>query len=802
MKPVWLGLFVISVANTWVHGGVSLQHADQLSVADPGEVVVRGFVGERVDANASGILLHKDEHALLDPFRNRIVGGHPWIGEHVGKWLSAAARSCMYYGQTRLTEDNASQNARITPARRRCHTNFVTSGGRRCHIGPALAAKLQRVAHGLIDTQLDDGYLGTYGKSERWSRWDVWIHKYNLLGLLDYYEATGDERALDACRRMADGLMNRFGPDRHDILASANDGGVIHDAMPSTSVLEPFVRLYRHTGDAKHLAFAEYIADSIEREGGSQIVTTMLAEREVHKVSNAKAYEMISNILGLLQMYRVQGPDEYLHVARIAFNDITENRSYVTGGSTFGEFFKEKGHLPNAGHVSEMCVMMSQLQLARELMLIRGDARYGHAAERLILNHLLAGQHPSGERVCYYTPLWGHKTYMNFLGCCISSAPRAISLIPSVYYLRGQDRLVVNLLGASEVHTRLDNGEAPRVVQETQYPFGDRVRIHAAAPAGIGYTLAVRLPRAANDPTVVVDGDPLAEPLVPGEYVEIPVKRDGVTIEIDLNLRWQTVQGSGANAGLFALQYGPVVFAYDHDHNRNTPRASEAVFDRDVRQLVPELVYEDGHWLARVNGYVPTATGQWRAARLTLLPYADAGVDGYFSVWLKDRAGDPERRYSLFTDVHERASRYGEERGSIVDNDPATFTTTRDGRRRDEDWFEVDASWYCRFNVIVFHHGKAFADGGWFDTSGGKPRVLVKTWHDYEEIAVLDAYPETTATDPGSLEDGQPIRVVIPEKHRDAAFRIRIAGTPAHGNDPGQNFAGCGDIQVFYDPDL
>jgi len=103
------------------------------SSVGPGETIVRAYVGERLARNADGILLHKDEAALLDAFVNR-RDGSSLDREHVGKWLDAAARCTA-----------------TRPIR--------------------LRAKLDRVAKGLIATQLDNGYLGTYGEQERWQRW-------------------------------------------------------------------------------------------------------------------------------------------------------------------------------------------------------------------------------------------------------------------------------------------------------------------------------------------------------------------------------------------------------------------------------------------------------------------------------------------------------------------------------------------------------------------------------------------------------------------------------------------------------
>ena len=58
----------------------------------------------------------------------------------------------------------------------------------------------------LIGTQLADGYLGTYKETDQFGQgdgigwdgpvWDVWTHKYNLIGLLTYYQATDYAPAL------------------------------------------------------------------------------------------------------------------------------------------------------------------------------------------------------------------------------------------------------------------------------------------------------------------------------------------------------------------------------------------------------------------------------------------------------------------------------------------------------------------------------------------------------------------------------------------------------------------------------
>jgi hypothetical protein len=364
------------------------------------------------------------------------------------------------------------------------------------------------------------------------------------------------------------------------------------------------------------------------------------------------------------------------------------------------------------------------------------------------------------------------------------------------------NKVDLNLLSSGEMKTKLANGETAHIVLKGKFPFSGNVTVQAKAINGKGYTLAVRIPPSSVNPKMHINGKQFTGTITPGEYVEVKVPTVGANIELDLGFRWTVIPGTGANKGLFALQYGPVIFAYDHEFNKGIRGSISAVYDADPDKLAPKLAETDGKWIARVNGYVQQG-GEWTSRQLALVPYMDAGVNDHFSVWLRDRAMCDERSISLFTQVHEHVSREGKIKGSMVDNSSDTFTATNDGKKRTEDYFEIDAGWPCEFNVIVFRHGKSQPNGGWFDTSKGKPRITYRSYgteEDYEQIAVIEDYLDTTAETPGKLIDGQEFRIVL--KKAVTGYRIRVTGAPAHGNDPSQNFASCSEIQVFYDPDV
>ena len=201
----------------------------------PDRVHLTGWIGMRIEANEANRLVKLDPARLLEGYRKR-PGRQIWDGEHVGKWLHAATLA------------------------------WVNTGD------PALREKLDYVAAELVKCQLPDGYLGTYVEKDRWTQWDVWAHKYNLIGLITYMRYTGNLAPLPACRRMADLLCNTFGdePGKRDIIKAGQ-----HMGMAPTSVLEPMVLLYRLTGEPRYLDFCKYILRAWEQPNGPKIISTL-----------------------------------------------------------------------------------------------------------------------------------------------------------------------------------------------------------------------------------------------------------------------------------------------------------------------------------------------------------------------------------------------------------------------------------------------------------------------------------------------------------------------------------------------
>lgn len=98
----------------------------------------------------------------------------------------------------------------------------------------------------------------------------MWGRKYTMLGLLAYYDLTGDKKALDGAVRLADHLLTQI-PAVRQIERTG-----IYRGMSSCSILEPIMLLYNRTLDEKYLDFARYIVDRMESADGPQLIAKAL----------------------------------------------------------------------------------------------------------------------------------------------------------------------------------------------------------------------------------------------------------------------------------------------------------------------------------------------------------------------------------------------------------------------------------------------------------------------------------------------------------------------------------------------
>ncbi len=803
----------------------------------PDRVRLTGWIGQRIQGNEANRLVKLDAGRLLEGYRHR-PGRQSWDGEHVGKWLHAATLAWANTGD------------------------------------PALREKLDYIAAELVKCQLDDGYLGTYAESNRWKSWDVWAHKYNLLGLLTYVRYTGNSAPLPACRRMADLLCQTFGeaPGKRDLIQAGPQVG-----MAPTSVLEPMVLLYRLTGEPRYLEFCKYILRAWEQPNGPKIISTLLATQRVDKIANGKAYEMISCLNGALEYYRTTGDPQILTACLNAWQDIVTHRLYLTGAASYWEIFHDDFDLPNNNIMGETCVTVTWLQFNAQLLRLTGEARFADQLENVVLNQLLGAQRCDGGAWGYYVQLEGRKPFTTNLDgqCCLSSGPRGIALIPTFATTTDAEGVVVNLYDSGIARLQLRDLTPVTLTIRTKYPFQDEIQLHVEPAAAKEFSVKLRIPAWCREAKLEVNGRKIPVTRNAAGYVVIARPwAKGDRIALRLKLAPRLIVGDHSNQGKAAVMYGPLVLAADEALlGKSTPARN-----RDVASVTESIplngIAVASSQLARVQVTPEPAPKEFRTwpnaqvfrmravtrkplpglrvgtpLSIRLVTFADAGTTGArYKVWLplprdlyagnvlldgqashsrqrnlhstppspllrKERRGkgeewsgsgeqivSPDGSWNLTQPpMGEEGGREGGEGhlGAVTDEDFETFVTTADGKTAEEDWFAVQLEAPVMVKRVLFAHGKTQPDGGWFDTTAGKPRVQVRRTKagEWETVAEITDYPATTMKNAAELEGGEHVTCTLARSIQ--IWAIRVVGKPAGGDQPQATSSSCAELQAF-----
>jgi len=533
----------------------------------PIHIELHGPLGEALRANATGRLSHfivDETSPAIAIFGAEHVAQNregDWYGEHAGKWLYAAAKSA----------------ARTQDAQ--------------------LIAHVRRVADFLVARQDADGYLGTYAPERRfmvrqapkpksWNgepvprTWDIWIHAYLILGLVEVNKHFPDVRYLDAARRIGDLCWHTLGEGGIDICELGN-----HHGMSATVLLDAAVELYFATREQRHVDLALLVLKQADANPDLTLLTRALAGADASEIATGKAYQLIWNLVGLAKLHRATNAPEYLRAVENLWANIRDHHLSLGGGPWGGvahrsrEVFNAPGTFFPQAYV-ETCSTLAWIQLNRELLAITGAAKYAEEIERSAYNDLLGAFAPNGEDWCYYSYANGKRVQTTYWRCCKSSGAMALEELPALVYSTRTQAIDVNLYAPGTAKFALAQAGEVAIEQETRYPFDGSVRLRLALERPARFALRLRIPSWAKNATIRVNGERTAVDVRPDDYAAIEREwRTGDSVALDLPMTPQVhyrthrnVQESRAPDGspvrqevlrhdYLAITRGPLVYA-------------------------------------------------------------------------------------------------------------------------------------------------------------------------------------------------------------------------------------------------
>ena len=472
---------------------------------------------------------------LVEPFRHKNET-HLWQSEFWGKWIQSAIASYDY------------------------------------NRDPEMLLIIHKAVNELLATQMPSGYIGNYSDSAQLQQWDIWGRKYTLLGLLAYYDLTGDKAALKGSCRLADNLLSQVGPGKVNIVKTGNYRG-----MPSSSILEPMVYLYRRTGDKRYLDFAKYIVEQWETPDGPKLISSALSgipvsERFPHPSvwwsyeNGQKAYEMMSCYEGLLELYRITGEPTYLKSVEMAVKNIIESEINIAGSGTAFECFYHgaKYQTEPTYHTMETCVTMTWMKLCFNLLRLTENPLYADQIEKSTYNALMASLKGDGSQIAKYSPLGGIRHAGEEqcgmpINCCNANGPRAFMMLPRFAVMGGQNEIFINMYGPSKSIVPLNSTNKVALEQISDYPVSDKVEVIVNPEKSESFTIAFRIPEWSTNTEIAINGS-IVSGITSGVYKKITrewKKSDKVVLKMDLTGRVINLNGYQA------IVRGPVVLARD-----------------------------------------------------------------------------------------------------------------------------------------------------------------------------------------------------------------------------------------------
>jgi DUF1680 family protein len=515
---------------------------------------INGYVGKKLDVVLETRILSDFARTRILPeaeqaFQNRVddrlePGAGMWQGEFWGKWILSAIQAHRYTGDNNLEETISESCKKI------------------------------------MQTQDKDGYIGTYSDSafvcskSGNNNWNIWCRKYTLWALVETFELVRDNKILEAASRFMDHLASQVGPGKTNII----DTGMFR-GLASTSILFPVVRLYNLTGENRFLDYALYIVEqwSLHEGNPPDILNRGLSGKPVHEwfpnpETWTKAYEFISCVEGLVELYKINGEKQWLDCALNIHRNIRDYERTIFGG--IGKNDKMIGARYLLETEAEICDAVYWQRLCAQLLSITGDPSYADEIERTLYNVLCTAMNREGSwglrRICLDREHWVAPKHCNLEHhqCCVANLPRGLLQAAQFAVMPGDGGVLVNLYMPGHTRLSLTSGLNLGLIVQTGYPETGNVSIKVVPQEQREFTVSLRIPPWSGSSGIRINGKPEPDP-EPGTYAQ--VRRtwnsgDQIDLELDMSARITRFPRGDLNDGgadYAAVERGPLVLARD-----------------------------------------------------------------------------------------------------------------------------------------------------------------------------------------------------------------------------------------------
>lgn len=430
---------------------------------------------------------------------------------------------------------------------------------------PGLKAKAARYVNHIVDAQRADGWYAPFPTDANAKTYDLWAILLANKVLVQYHEAAGDSRVLQAVQRNLKATLEAL--DRTPLFGWGQ--------FRWFEGLIPVFYVYEQTGESWLLDLARKLYaqgfDYMAFCGGPDIVSpTPRRGRwtwEKHVVNIAMALKAYA-----LSWRLTQDEQQRAFPARM-LEILDRYHGQVTGMFSGDECLA--GRSPTQG--TELCAVVEAMYSLEQLLSVTADPGLGDRLERVAFNALPATLSPD---------MWSHQYVQqvnqvqctlntdqmwstngpesnlfglepNF-GCCTSNLHQGWPKFVSHLAMRTADQGLA-LTAYAPATTRFESRGTPvKVAVDTDYPFRETVKVTVSTEKAARFPLLLRVPGWTQGATLSVAGGP-KKALKPGTFHRLDREWKGAT-ELVLVFPMKVRTTRRYNEAL-SVERGPLVYS-------------------------------------------------------------------------------------------------------------------------------------------------------------------------------------------------------------------------------------------------
>ena len=443
---------------------------------------------------------------------------------------------------------------------------------------------LKNVALQIIDelsrAQGEDGYLGVFIGKQRFSlgasNWDLWNHYHAVVGLLEWYNLTDSEVALEIAIKALDCIYETF-KDRSYLVMGGfeTNRGIAHG----------YAMAYQVTGDKKYLNEAQRIImqDCQDERGWYKCALN----NEPFFASSSSRWEVLHMIMTLGILYEETGNQEYFTVMERVWQSILKYDIHNGGGFTTNE--NATGN-PYTGGVIETCCTIAWMAFTNEYYKYSKSVVAVDELERSYYNAMLGSLLEDDKYCTYNTPMDGiagscggyegrrvssqrdiafqYNSGSPDMNCCQANLARGLGQIAEWACLTDGNDLYLNYYGASEINTFV-GGDSVTLKITSAYPVEGKVKVQISGlENNKNFALMLRIPSFAHGTSLKIGNE--IKRTNPGTYYRLErTWANGDTFELDIALDITYLVGDKEKVGYTSVYYGPILLTLDKGINSN-----------------------------------------------------------------------------------------------------------------------------------------------------------------------------------------------------------------------------------------